>query len=134
MRSMTAPIYTRGRATASRQLALPPTGKGAALTLTRVTSGGEYIPGGGESAPTETQYSGSGIRTSYKLQDIDGTLIQSSDVRLLVSPMLINGGNMPVPVASDTITFGTVVYNVVSCRSLDFDGVTKIGYIVQCRV
>ena len=131
---MTAPIYIRGRATASKQLALPPTGKGAALTLTRITEGGEYIPGGGESAPTETQYAGSGIRTSYRLQDIDGTLIQSSDVRLLVSPVLTNGGDMPAPVASDTLTFGTIVYNVISCRSLDFDGATQIGFIVQCRV
>jgi len=131
---MTAPIYTRGRATASKQLALPPVGKGDALTLTRVTAGGEYIPGGGESAATETAYFGSGIRTAYKLQDIDGTLIQSSDVRLLVSPVLTNGGDMPTPVAPDTLTFGTVVYNVISCRSLDFDGATQIGYIVQCRV
>lgn len=131
---MTAPIYTRGSATATKQLSLPPTGKGAALTLTRVTAGGEYIPGGGESAPTETQYAGSGIRTAYRLQDIDGTLIQSSDVRFLVSPVLLNGGDMPVPVASDTVTFGGIVYNVISCKALNFDGQTEIGFIVQGRV
>ena len=91
---MTAPIYTRGRATAIKQLGLPPIGKGAALTLHQITAGGDYVPGGGESAPTVTAYEGSGIRTAYKLADVDGTLVQASDVRFLVSPVLQNGSDI----------------------------------------
>lgn len=131
---MTAPIYTRGRATAIKQLGLPPTGKGAPLTLTKVTAGGEYIPGGGETAPTETAYLGSGIRTAYRLQDIDGTLIQSSDVRFLVSPLLQNGGDMPVAGVNDSLTFGGIVYNIISCKPWNYDGETSIGFIIQGRV
>lgn len=131
---MTAPIYTRGRATAIRQLGLPPTGKGAALTLHQVTAGGDYIPGGGETAPTVTDYAGSGIRTAYKLADVDGTLVQASDVRFLVSPLLQNGGDMPVAGVNDSLTFGGIVYNIISCKPWNYDGETSIGFIIQGRV
>ena len=131
---MTAPIYTRGRATAIKQLSLPPTGKGAALTLHQITAGGDYVPGGGESAPTVTAYEGSGIRTAYKLADVDGTLVQASDVRFLVSPLLQNGSNTPTPQTGDTLTIGGTVYNVVTCRPWNFDGETEIGFVVQGRV
>lgn len=131
---MTAPIYTRGRATAIKQLGLPPTGKGAALTLHKVTAGGDYIPGGGETAPTVTDYAGSGIRTAYKLADVDGTLVQSSDVRFLVSPLLQNGGDMPVAGVNDSLTFGGIVYNIISCKPWNYDGETSIGFIIQGRV
>ena len=130
---MTAPIYTRARATAIKQLGLPPTGKGSTLTLHRVTGGGDYVPGGGESAPTVTTHTGSGIRTAYRLQDVDGTLVQASDVRFIVSPALQSVGDMPTPKASDTLSFGGTVYNVISCKPWDFDGVTPIGFIVQAR-
>lgn len=131
---MTAPIYTRGRATAIKQLGLPPTGKGAPLTLTRVTAGSDYIPGGGETAPTVTDYAGSGIRTAYQLKDVDGTLVQASDVRFLVSPLLASNSNMPTPQTGDTLTFGGVVYNVVTCKPWNYDGETQIGFVVQGRV
>ena len=131
---MTAPIYTRGRATAIKQLSLPPTGKGAALTLHQITAGGDYVPGGGESAPTVTAYEGSGIRTAYQLKDVDGTLVQASDVRFLVSPVLQNGSDMQTPQTGDTLTFGGTVYNVVTCKPWNFDGETEIGFVVQGRV
>ena len=131
---MTSPIYTRGRATAIKQLSMPPTGKGAALTLHQITAGGDYVPGGGESAPTVTDYVGSGIRTAYKLADVDGTLVQASDVRFLVSPVLQNGDDMPTPQTGDTLTFGGTVYNVVTCKPWNFDGETEIGFVVQGRV
>lgn len=130
---MTAPIYTRARATAIKQLGLAPTGKGSTLTLNRVTSGGDYVPGGGESAPTVTTYMGSGIRTAYRLQDVDGTLVQATDVRFIVSPVLQSGGDMPTPKPSDTLMFGGKVYNVIDCKPWDFDGVTPIGFVVQAR-
>lgn len=43
---------------------------------------GVYDPATGEVASTASQYSGRGIFASYKAQDIDGTLILSSDVKL----------------------------------------------------
>ena len=92
------------------------------------------MPGGGESAPTVTDYVGSGIRTAYKLADVDGTLVQASDVRFLVSPVLQSGSNMPTPQTGDTLTFGGTVYNIVTCRPWNFDGETKIGFVVQGRV
>ena len=133
--TMTAPIFSRAKASAIRQLRLWPLGKGSPLTLNQVTGGGEYIPGGGESAPTVTSSLGSGIRTNYQLKDIDGTLVQASDVRLIVCPVLQDGvTDMPVPQTGDTITFGGTTYNVVSCKPWDFDGVTQIGFVVQGRI
>lgn len=131
--AMTAPIYTRGKALAQKQLGMPPTGKGAPLTLSKVTAGGEYIPGGGDSAPTVTDYLGSGIRTSYKLADMDGALVQAGDVRFLVAPLLQDGEDMPAPAIADTITFGGIVYQVVNVRPWDYDGETTIGFVVQGR-
>ena len=130
---MTAPIYTRGKALAQKQLGLPPIGKGAPLTLSKVTAGGEYIPGGGETAPTVTAYLGSGIRTSYKLSDIDGALVQASDVRFLVAPLLQDGTDMPTPASDDTLTFGGIVYQVMDCKPWNYDGETVIGFVVQGR-
>ena len=43
---------------------------------------GVYDPATGEVTATATTYTGRGIFASYKAQDIDGTLILSSDVRL----------------------------------------------------
>ena len=133
--TMTAPIFSRAKASAIRQLRLWPLGKGSSLTLNQVTGGGEYIPGGGESAPTVTSSLGSGIRTMYALKDIDGTLVQASDVRFLVCPVRQDGvTDMPVPQTGDTITFGDTTYNVVTCKPWDFDGVTQIGFVVQGRI
>lgn len=92
------------------------------------------MPGGGETAPTVTAYEGSGIRTAYKLADVDGALVQASDVRFLVSPVLQNGDDMPTPQTGDALTFGGTVYNVVKCRPWNFDGETEIGFVLQGRV
>ena len=130
---VTAPIYTRGRALATRQLGLPPQGKGAPLTLRRVTAGGDYVPGGGESAPTVTEYAGSGIRTRYDLKDVDGTLVQASDVKFIVSPVMQDGQGLPEPRTGDTIVFGGTTYNIVSCHPWQYDGDVFVGFTVQGR-
>ena len=130
---MTSPIYARAKAAAIRGLALYPKGKGASLTLHRITGGGEYIPGGGETAPTQTDYLGSGIRTQYKLKDVDGTLVQAGDVRFLVCPILQDNSDTPTPQTGDTMTFGGTLYNVVTCKPWQYDGETSVGFEVQGR-
>lgn len=126
-------IHDRGRALAIRQLAPRPAGKGAPLVL-RVTTPGVRNPATGTTpAPTVTDYAGSGLRTQYKSRDVDGTQILASDVRLLVSPILANGADMPTPKPGQRVQFdGGQWYTVMNSGAWNYAGVS-IGFVVQGR-
>lgn len=102
----------RGLALAVRMLALKSAGgKGQAITLTK-KSGGTYNPATSqvESVTTSSQYT-SGIVSEYKsssqggLQRQDGSLIQSGDRSLRLSPYAVDGTPLsPGPGLDDQIT------------------------------
>lgn len=75
---------------------------------------------------TPTTYNKYGIRTSYKSYEIDGTLIKTGDVRLVLST------DFPVPQLEDKFTVNNVVYNYVNHEE---KAPADIGivYIVQVR-
>lgn len=124
-------IHDRGRALAIRMLAPRTKGKGLALTLRKKTVG-EYNPetGGQDTAWTET--SGSGLRTNYKQEDIDGTYVLQGDTRILLSPIALDGADIPEPSTNDHIVFDGSTYNVIRVGPWDYAGVT-CGYELQCR-
>lgn len=126
-------IHDRGRALAIRQLAPRPSGKGAPMVL-RVSVAGTRDPATGTTpAPTVTDYPGSGLRTMYAGRDVDGTQILAGDVRLLVSPVLANGTDMPAPKPGQRVQFdGGAWLTVIDSSAWDYAGVS-IGFVVQGR-
>jgi hypothetical protein len=85
-------------------------GKSATLIKPGTPSGPPYNPVPG--VPTEHPVTV--VQTEYKLRDIDGTLIQQGDKKLLVSTK-----NAPVPAMNDTIRSGSVVYQIINILPLD---------------
>lgn len=124
-------IHDRGRALAIRMLAPRPQGKGLGLTL-RHKSVGEYNPeiGGQETVWTDTL--GSGLRTNYRQEDIDGTYVLQGDNRILLSPTALDGTDIPQPSNNDVILFDGSEYNIIRVGPWDYAGVT-CGYELQCR-
>lgn len=125
-------IHDRGRALAIRMLAPRPQGKGLGLVL-RQKNVGEYNPETGGQDVTWDEYMGSGLRTSFDLQDIDNTYILEGDVEILVSPVLVDRvTDMPQPSTNDVIDFDGSSYNVIGVRPGDYAGVNCF-YKAHCR-
>jgi hypothetical protein len=127
-----ADIYDRAKAAATRMFApRSKGGKGLELTLTRTTQG-EYDPATGGSTPTVQSFDGSGFRENYKQSDIDGTRIKQGDFKILISPVLLNGSDMPKPESQDRIMFDGDIYTIQNVDPWDYAGLA-VGYSVQAR-
>ena len=127
-----ADIYDRAKATATRLLSPRSAGgKGLELTLIRVTQGG-YNPATGANTPTEERFDGSGLRQDFKQSDIDGTLIKQGDFQILISPVLLDGTDMPRPKSQDSISFDGETYKIQSVNPWDYAGLA-VGFSVQAR-
>lgn len=128
-----ADIYEEAKALAAEMLAPRSRGgNGLELTLIRVIQG-EYDPDTSTTPPaTTTEYPGSGFRENYRQQDIDGTLIKQGDLKLLVSPVLLDGSDMPQPASLDTILFDGERYTVQNVEPWNYAGLA-VGFSVQAR-
>ncbi|MBH8611213.1 hypothetical protein I4N56_009845 [Pseudomonas mohnii] len=125
-------IYDRAKASAARMLApRSKGGKGLELSLIRITAG-EYDPEIGGSPVTTEQFDGSGLRQNYRQQDIDGSLIKQGDVKILISPVLLDGLDAPQPVTLDKITFDGDNYTIQHVDPWDYAGIA-VGFSVQAR-
>lgn len=127
-----ATIYDRARALAVRQLApVAAGGKGAPLTLIH-NAPSDYVPGGVIPPTAETRSDGSGIRTSYASRDIDGVQVQRDDVKIIISPELLDGSDMPTPRVNDVVLFDGVNYRIQRVTAWNYAGV-DCGFVVQGR-
>ncbi|WLG49112.1 hypothetical protein [Pseudomonas sp. FP1742] len=127
-----ADIYDRAKASAARMLApRSQGGKGLELSLIRVTTG-DYDPETGTTPTTPAQYDGSGFRDTYKQSDIDGSRIKQGDVKILVSPLLLDGTDTPKPISQDKILFDGDTYTVQNVDPWDYAGLA-VGFAVQAR-
>jgi len=125
-------IYDRAKASAARMLAPRSRGgKGLELSLVRITTG-EYDPETGTTPVTTTQYDGSGFRENYRQQDIDGSRIKQGDVKILISPLLLDGTDTPQPISQDKILFDGDTYTVQNVEPWDYAGLA-VGFSVQAR-
>ena len=106
-------------------------GKGLELTL-KQKSVGEYNPETGGQETTWTDNVGSGLRTRYQQKDIDNTYILQSDLRMLISPVKLDGTDMPEPSTNDVILFDGSEYNIINVGPWNYAGVS-IGWACQCR-
>jgi hypothetical protein len=85
--------------------------KGGIVVLRQVVTG-EYDPDLGTVPSTITDYEGTGVKINYETENIDGTLIQAGDQKLLLSPLQRNGMPMPAPTMADLVLFGGASYTV----------------------
>jgi hypothetical protein len=127
-----ADIYDRAKASAARMLA-PRTrgGKGLEMSLLRVTTG-DYDPDSGTTPTTTDQFDGSGFRENYRQQDLDGSRIKQGDVKILISPLLLDGSDTPQPISQDKILFDGDTYTVQNVDPWDYAGLA-VGFSVQAR-
>lgn len=85
--------------------------KGGIVVLRQVVTGA-YDPDLGAAPTITTDYEGAGVKINYEAENIDGTLIQAGDQKLLLSPLQRNGVPMPTPTTADLVLFGGASYTV----------------------
>lgn len=127
-----ADIHDKGRALAIKMLAPRLKGFGLSLKLRKKSADAEYNPETGGQDFTWTEYEGSGLRTNFSREDISGGYIQQGDLRMLISPVMLSGSDMPTPSTNDLIEFDGSTYNVISVGTWNFAGVS-CGWACQCR-
>ena len=91
--------------------------KGGIVVLRQVVTG-EYDPGLGTSPTITTDYEGTGVKIAYEAENMDGTLIQAGDQKLLLSPLQRNGSPMPAPTTADLVLFGGATYTIANVGDL----------------
>ncbi|MBB5610432.1 MULTISPECIES: hypothetical protein [unclassified Janthinobacterium] len=87
--------------------------KGGIVVLRQIVAG-EYDPDLGTAPTTTTEYEGTGVKIGYSAEDIDGTLIQSGDQKLLLSPLQRNGAPMLTPTTADLVLIGGASFTIVA--------------------
>lgn len=128
-----ADIYDRSKVLAVRMLAPRSTGgKGALLTLTKTVKGPRN-PDTGATTDVVTNYQGSGLRETYEQRDIDGTNIKVGDVKFIVSPLQLNGSDMPQGAPQDKVAFDGKTYTVVQVNPWNYAGLA-VGFEIQARL
>ena len=85
--------------------------KGGIVVLRQVVTGA-YDPDLGMAPTITTDHEGTGVKIAYEAENIDGTLIQAGDQKLLLSPLQRNGVPMPTPTTADLVLFGGASYTV----------------------
>lgn len=73
-------------------------------------------------------YTAKAVRTTFRMDQIDGRLIQKDDILYLVSP----GDALPAPELIDKLVDGDNTYNVIQINPLQ-PGPTTMLWKVQCR-
>lgn len=113
--------YTEIAASATEMLAE----YGVPVVLTR-PGDAEYDPASGEVEASPSEHQGVGVRTDYSLGDIDGTLIQRGDVRILL------GASLPLPKSGDHLRFAAETYRVINADVVQ-PAAIPVLYVVQGR-
>lgn len=126
-----ADMFDRLRTTVIRQLKPRSAGgKGIAGILIRKER--TYNPDTDMNEVVETSYDISGLRATYKLFHIDGSLIRASDVKFDLSPALLDGSVCPTPTTTDQIQLGDKLYTIVTVAN--WSGADDaLGWILQLR-
>lgn len=101
---------------------------GQPVTLRKVTTG-TYDPITGlASTGVTVSYPGNVLVEDYSVRDIDGTVIQQGDKKVLLS--LTN--TTVTPTTADNLSIGGVTYSIQNVNSLEPGGVSVL-YTIQAR-
>jgi hypothetical protein len=83
---------------------------GQTASFSRVTGGTKNAATGITSGTSTTTYSGKGAAFDYNRSEIDGTLIVSGDIRLMLE------ATTTAPLVGDTCTVSSIAYRVESVK------------------
>lgn len=97
--------------------------KGEQVTFSRASAGTFDPATGTTSGSTTSTFSGYCHPSPYNTGEIDGTLIQQGDIRLLVESMT------STPQPGDTVTFRAEVYRVMANRPISVQGGDAAHYV-----
>lgn len=99
------------------------TDKGQVVTFTRV-AGGTFDPVlGGTTGAATTTFTANAAAFDYSNREIDGTVVQAGDVRLIAE------STTTVPAQNDTCTVNSIVYRVMSVSPVSPAGITVINKV-----
>ena len=101
------------------------TSQGQEVTFTQETSTA-FDAGKGKNVTKTTTFTGNGVVDKYKRDEIDGTVIQTGDILLVLE------ATDDVPVNGDTCIIDAIVYRVMGVLPVSPAG-TVIIYEVQLR-
>lgn len=105
--------------------------KGGTVTLRRIVLGDDD-PDTGKPDRDELNYTAAGVKLNYSADRIDGTLIQSGDQELYLSPLQLNGQALPAPTAGDLILIAGVQYAIGTVQKIEPVDVPVL-FIVQLK-
>jgi len=101
------------------------TDKGQQVTLTRsVTAGFDPVPGI-DTPAASTTITGYGAAFGYNKREIDGTLIQSGDIRFVLE------ATTSAPENGDTMPIDSTTYRVMNVRQVNPAG---IAVLYECQL
>lgn len=125
-------IHDRARALAIRMLAPRPAGKGFQISLIRKDGPPALDPAQGTVVqPTATE-DGSGLREEYDASMVDGAIIQQKDLKIILSPVKLDGTDITPPVTSDKLVMVDETVTVINVSAWNYAGVA-CGYEIQAR-
>lgn len=101
--------------------------KGESISFTRVTEGAYNPATSAVASGTTTNYTADGLPTQFSKNEIDGDLIQSSDIRLILEKP-----STETPAIGDTCVINSITYRVQDVTPIRAEG-TDIFYIAQLR-
>ena len=105
--------------------------KGGTVTLRRIVLGDDD-PDTGKPIKTVTDYTAAGVKLNYSADRIDGTLIQSGDQELYLSPLQLNGQPLPAPTVGDLVLIAGVQYAIGPVQKIEPVDVPVL-FIVQLK-
>lgn len=105
--------------------------KGAPVTVRRIVLGDDD-PDTGKPEQTITNYTAAGVKLNYDAERVDGTLIQSGDQQLLLSPLQLNGQALPEPTTGDLVLINGAKFAIKNVGKLEPTAVV-ILYTLQLR-
>lgn len=105
--------------------------KGAPVTLRRIVLGDDD-PDTGKPDSETFNYVAAGVKLNYSADRIDGTLVQSGDQELYLSPLQLDGQQMPEPQTSDLVLIGAATFAVKSVAKVEPTNVPVL-YMLQLR-
>jgi len=101
---------------------------GTTLTIKRDIAGVPDPITGLTTGESIESYPVTGVKLRYKNTDIDGTLVKSGDLRVLLS---VEGLTI-VPVSTDTITISGIDWKIIDVKPLEPSDITVL-YELQVR-
>lgn len=105
--------------------------KGGTVTLRRIVLGDDD-PDTGKPTRDEQDYDAAGVKLNYDADRIDGTLIQSGDQELYLSPLQLNGQPLPEPMFGDLVLIAGAQYAIGQVQKIEPTDVPVL-YIVQLK-